>query len=72
MMVWYTDGWLENTSPTLEEFGKKRCQKILEEHKKLEPLEIIEKLREASWEFYEEMPREDDVTIVIGKIKENW
>ena len=72
MMVWYTDGWIENTSPTLEEFGKKRCQAVMEENKHLAPMEIIEKLREASWDFYEEMPREDDVTIVIGKIKEDW
>jgi hypothetical protein len=72
MMVWYTDGWVENTSPSMEEFGKRRCQKILEEHKEKEPKEIIEELRIASWEFYEDLPRGDDVTIVIGKVKEDW
>jgi sigma-B regulation protein RsbU (phosphoserine phosphatase) len=72
IMVWYTDGWIENTNTEMEEFGKMRCQKILEENKELPPDEMIEKLREASWDFYGDEPREDDVTIVIGKVKANW
>jgi serine phosphatase RsbU (regulator of sigma subunit)/HAMP domain-containing protein len=72
VMVWYTDGWIENTNAEMEEFGKKRCQKILESHSHLSPTEMIEKLREASWEYYGDFPREDDVTIVIGKVLGDW
>lgn len=72
MMVWYTDGWIENTNPQLEEFGKRRMQRVLQENEDAEPLDIIEALRVKSWDFYEGFPREDDITIVISKIKADW
>jgi serine phosphatase RsbU (regulator of sigma subunit)/methyl-accepting chemotaxis protein len=72
VMVWYTDGWIENTNESMEEYGKKRMQKVLQEHEDKEPEEMIEELRKSSWEFYDGFQREDDLTIVISKINADW
>ena len=72
IMVWYTDGWIENTNEEMEEYGKKRMQKVLEEQEEKPPNDMIEELRKSSWEFYDGFQREDDLTIVIAKITEDW
>jgi len=72
IMVWYTDGWIENTNEGMEEYGKKRMQKVLLESEEKEPAEMIEELRKSSWEFYDGFQREDDLTIVISKIVADW
>lgn len=72
IMVWYTDGWIENTNEAMEEYGKKRMQKVLEDHRDISPDEMIKKLKDSSWDFYGNCPREDDVTIIIGKVKGEW
>lgn len=72
IVCWYTDGWVENTNEEHEEYGKKRTQKVLESNFNGPMADAIEKLREASWEFYGNEPREDDVTIVLGKVKAKW
>lgn len=72
VICWYTDGWIENTNEQNEEFGKKRMQRILEENIQDSMRENIEVLKSASWDFYGNQPREDDLTIVLSRVNAAW
>ncbi len=72
ILAFYTDGFLENTSPAKEEFGKKRMRAALEEKSGAPVKEMVENLCERSYEFYGDCPRADDLTIILARVRAPW
>ncbi len=68
LIVWYTDGILECENANGDMYGKRNIMQTL---KKMydDPVDQIRaKLIEDAYEFFGEVPRKDDITLVVGKV----
>ncbi len=69
-IIWYTDGIVECANPSNELFGDRRMQRIL---RKLDPDKPARALRDdlvrATIAFQQGQPADDDITLVVGRIK---
>jgi serine phosphatase RsbU (regulator of sigma subunit) len=65
----YTDGILECVNEYGEEFGEERLIRLVQDHRKLTATQIQKVLVEQvlNWTYEEE--RDDDMTLIIGKIR---
>lgn len=72
ILCFYTDGFIENTSPANEEFGKKRMRAALEEGFAGGMQATIESLKKRSYEFYQDHPRGDDLTLIMARVLADW
>jgi sigma-B regulation protein RsbU (phosphoserine phosphatase) len=65
----YTDGILECVNEYGEEFGEERLIRLIQEHRHLSATQIQKALVEQvlNWTYEEE--RDDDMTLIIGKIR---
>lgn len=68
LIVWYTDGIVECENATGEEYGEKRFRASIRRSAALDPGELRDNVVNESMSFYGEMPRKDDITMVIGRI----
>ena len=69
LLVAYTDGVTEALNPEGEEFGEARLHQIIEAGAKLSAHELILRIVEAVREFCRDMPQQDDLTLVVMKVK---
>ncbi len=69
-ILFYTDGLIENRNDKNQEYGKRRLRKFLETNHTKTSANFIELLLHDSLDFYgTSKPLEDDVTVVVTKIK---
>ncbi len=68
IVVWYTDGILECENVANEMFGKRRLMKLLKECANESAEAIRERLITEAYRHFGDMPRKDDITLVVGKI----
>ncbi len=63
----FSDGIYEAMSPTMEQFGQERVERLLSEHKGSSANAIINALQIAMIEFCGERPADDDRTAIVIK-----
>jgi PAS domain S-box-containing protein len=69
-IFFYTDGLIENKNDKEEEYGKRRLRKFIEKNYTKASSEFVSLLLQDSLEFYgSSKPLEDDVTVVVTRIK---
>jgi sigma-B regulation protein RsbU (phosphoserine phosphatase) len=69
LLVAYTDGVTEALNPEEEEFGEARLRQIIAAGAKLSAHELTSNIVEAVREFCRDMPQQDDLTLVVMKVK---
>ena len=69
VVVLYTDGLIETTSPQEELFGRQRAVEVVAQHRHQSADQIIAALSDAALQFSGTTTRHDDVTIVIIKLE---
>lgn len=67
-LIWYTDGIVECENHTGEEYGEKRFRASIRRGAHLSAGELRDTVINESMNFYGEMPRKDDITMVIGRV----
>ncbi len=68
MLIWYTDGIVECENAQGEEYGEKRFRASIRRAAHLDAAEMRDSVVNDAMAFFAEMPRKDDITMVIGKI----
>ncbi|MES2614858.1 MAG: SpoIIE family protein phosphatase [Bdellovibrionota bacterium] len=69
-VLFYTDGLIENKNDKNQEYGKRKLRKFIEANYEKKSSTFIELLLHDSLDFYgTSKPLEDDVTVVVTKIK---
>ncbi|HEX5734578.1 MAG TPA: SpoIIE family protein phosphatase [Blastocatellia bacterium] len=69
LLVAYTDGVTEALNPEEEEFGEARLRQIIAAGAELSAHELTSNIVEAVREFCRDMPQQDDLTLVVMKVK---
>ncbi|MGK5091875.1 SpoIIE family protein phosphatase [Deltaproteobacteria bacterium TL4] len=69
VIIWYTDGLIENFNHHGEEFGIRRLRQIIRSSEGRNAIQIKDRIVENAFEFYGEVPPEDDLTLVVAKVK---
>ncbi|MBF0240138.1 MAG: SpoIIE family protein phosphatase [SAR324 cluster bacterium] len=69
VVIWYTDGLIENESPAEEMFGEKRLKKAIQECEGFTAEQIKNRIIEVAYAHYADHPRGDDITLIVGKVK---
>ncbi len=67
-LIWYTDGIVECENEQGEEYGEKRFRSSIRRAAALSAGELRDKVVAEAEAFYGEMPRKDDITMVIGRV----
>lgn len=67
-LIWYTDGIVECENEQGEEYGEKRFRASIRRAGHLSAGELRDTIVNDSFNFFGEMPRKDDITMVIGRI----
>lgn len=68
VIVWYTDGLIENANEQGEIFGFSRLQRLIKKCDKMNATEIKDCIIDAVGTHCGNHPFEDDVTLVVGKV----
>ena len=50
-------------------FGTRRLKRIIKNSKDQSAEEIKNHIVEAAYQYYGDVPQEDDVTLIVGKVK---
>lgn len=69
LLVFYSDGITECRSPSQEHFGVERLQKIVEANASMDAKALVEIIKSELVRFSERQFFEDDVTLVVAKMK---
>ena len=67
-IIWYTDGIVECENHQGEEYGEKRFRASIRKAAELEPDELRDRIVDDAMNFFGEVPRKDDITMVVGKV----
>jgi serine phosphatase RsbU (regulator of sigma subunit) len=67
-LIWYTDGIVECENETGEEYGEKRFRASIRRAGHLSAAELRDAIINESMNFYGNMPRKDDISMVLGRI----
>ena len=68
VILWYTDGLIENTNSVSEMFGLNRLKKILKHSEGLAAATIRDRIIEAARLHYADFPYADDITLIVGRV----
>ncbi len=68
LVIWYTDGIIEDQNPEGAEYGDKRFRKSIKEANSMELDEAIKKIVADAENFYMGIPHQDDHTLILGRI----
>ncbi|MBF0237744.1 MAG: AAA family ATPase [SAR324 cluster bacterium] len=68
VIIWYTDGLIENYNLAGESFGATRLKKILKDVADKSALSIRNRIIEDAYKHYDNHPQEDDITLIVAKI----
>ncbi|MGK5094822.1 7TM diverse intracellular signaling domain-containing protein [Deltaproteobacteria bacterium TL4] len=69
VIVWYTDGITENYNEKEEYFGIRRLKHVFQKAQGLSAEEIKNRIIEKAYQHYGTTPQEDDITLIVAKIK---
>ncbi|MGK5092556.1 SpoIIE family protein phosphatase [Deltaproteobacteria bacterium TL4] len=69
VLVWYTDGLVENTNAQGEMWDVRNLQRVIKTALGLTAQQIKDKIVEIAFQHYGEHPLEDDVTLIVGRIR---
>ncbi len=69
VLVWYTDGLIENMNPQEEMFGMHKLRRVIQQSQGLGAREIRDRIMETAMTHYGNEPFEDDVTLIVGKVR---
>ncbi|MBF0239082.1 MAG: SpoIIE family protein phosphatase [SAR324 cluster bacterium] len=69
VIVWYTDGLVENYNEKKEMFGQGRLRRLIKDCEGLNAEEIKNRIVNEAFKHFENVPIEDDVTLVVAKIR---
>jgi serine phosphatase RsbU (regulator of sigma subunit) len=69
MLVWYTDGVVENDNPAGEQYGERRFRMAIKKFAGMEAAAMRDELVQDAAEFYADEARKDDITMIVGRIK---
>ncbi len=67
-IIWYTDGIVECESEMGEEYGEKKFRASIRRAGHLEAGELRDKVIAEAMTFYGNMPRKDDISMVMGRV----
>jgi serine phosphatase RsbU (regulator of sigma subunit) len=68
VLIWYTDGIVECESRSGEEWGEKRFRAAVKRAANLDSAQMRDSIVAEALDFYAEVPRKDDITMVVGRI----
>lgn len=68
VLIWYTDGIVECENRNGEEWGEKRFRAAVKRSGGLDAAQMRDSIVNESLEFYADVPRKDDITMVVGRI----
>jgi phosphoserine phosphatase RsbU/P len=68
VLVWYTDGIVECENRGGEEWGEKRFRAAVKRAGGLDSAQMRDSIVAEARDFYSDMPRKDDITMVVGRI----
>ncbi len=68
LVLFYTDGLIENTNPKGELWSMRSLIRQLRKHHGLPAKEFVESIISAAYKFYDNHPLEDDVTVVLCQV----
>jgi serine phosphatase RsbU (regulator of sigma subunit) len=68
VLVWYTDGIVECEGPTGEEYGEKRFRASVRRAAALDAGEMRDAIVGDATAYFGDMPRKDDITMIVGRI----
>ena len=68
VLVWYTDGIVECDNPAGEEYGERRFRASVRRHAALAAGEMRDAIVADAAAYFEDVPRKDDITMVVGRI----
>jgi serine phosphatase RsbU (regulator of sigma subunit) len=66
-LIWYTDGIVECEGPDGDEYGERRFRASIKSAGG-DPAQVRDQLVAAAYEFYRDVPRADDITLVVGEV----
>ena len=69
IILWYTDGLIECRNPEDQEYGKNNLLQSMIEKTDDSSQEIVKNIVDKAFNFYGDKEIEDDITVVVGKIK---
>ena len=68
VIIWYTDGLIENLNASGEQFGKSRLRRLLTTFEGMSAQEILDRIIETALEHFGDEPWGDDVTLIVGRV----
>ncbi|MBK7537974.1 MAG: SpoIIE family protein phosphatase [Myxococcales bacterium] len=68
VLIWYTDGIVECENRSGEEWGEKRFRAAVKRAASLDSAQMRDAIVADSRDFYSDVPRKDDITMVVGRI----
>jgi phosphoserine phosphatase RsbU/P len=68
VLVWYTDGIVECENRAGEEWGEKRFRAAVKRSGGLDAAQMRDSIVAEALDFYSDVPRKDDITMVTGRI----
>ncbi|MGM0596342.1 MAG: SpoIIE family protein phosphatase [Myxococcota bacterium] len=71
LIIWYTDGIIEDVNPDDNEYTDKRFRRSIKKHRNKPLPELKKGIIEDAEEFYAGIEHQDDHTMILGKIKKN-
>ncbi|HEY4242965.1 MAG TPA: SpoIIE family protein phosphatase [Kofleriaceae bacterium] len=68
VLVWYTDGIVECENAAGEEYGEKRFRASVRRAAALDAGEMRDAIVTDAGEYFADVPRKDDITMIVGRI----
>lgn len=68
VLIWYTDGIVECENRAGEEWGEKRFRAAVKRAGGLDSAQMRDSIVAEALDFYADVPRKDDITMVVGRI----
>jgi serine phosphatase RsbU (regulator of sigma subunit) len=68
VLIWYTDGIVECENRNGEEWGEKRFRAAAKRAGGLDSAQMRDSIVAEALDFYSDVPRKDDITMVVGRI----
>jgi len=70
ILLLYTDGIVEARDPQGEFFGEERLRKLLRDHASESPARLAERIHRTVHQYTQDTPQQDDITLLILRVKE--
>jgi len=71
-LIWYTDGLIECTNPDLKQIGKRYIRQFVPDKVDGPVKDICMGIIDEAFEFFDDEPPMDDITLLVGKISNDY